>query len=235
MTQNFTRLKTLQELDSDLKTLRDNLEEVPKRIKHLQDETARAESALATVQGDITEHKKQYKLADVELKAAEEKIATYSVQLYSAKTNEQYKAFLKEIETQKKTKQGIEDRMIVLMEESEALERQRVSVEKTHSELKADSEKKVKSLEEEKAELEAAIAEREKHRAEVLDGLDSQLLKLYERIRAKKSGIAVVVASDGKCQGCFNPVPAQRVLEIARQDRVYTCEACGRILLPDDK
>jgi predicted nucleic acid-binding Zn-ribbon protein len=231
----FIQLRALQELDTDLKTLTDRATEVPKRIEKLRSDLERAKARLETAQAGITDHKKQLKLAEVELKAAEDKITTYSVQLYSAKTNEQYKAFLKEIETQKKGKSAVEDRMIVLMEESEVLERERVAAEKEHAELAQDTEGKVKSLEAELVEIKAAVTEREANRKELAAAMPATLLKHYERIRRNKAGLAVVTSKGDRCGGCLNPVPAQRLLEIAREDRVYTCEACGRILVPDKK
>jgi len=80
------------------------------------------------------------------------------VQLYSAKTNEQYKAFLKEIESQKRQKNSIEDRMIVLMEETEALDRKVKQNERDSAELDSETTRKVEMLENEKKEIEAAIA-----------------------------------------------------------------------------
>lgn len=235
MKQQYIQLRALQELDTDLRTLNDRATEVPKRIAALRGDLDRAKSRLEQAQAGITDHKKQYKLAEVELKAAEDKITTYSVQLYSAKTNEQYKAFLKEIEGQKKAKSAVEDRMIVLMEESEVLERERVAAEKEHTELARDTEGKVKALESELAELTKATAERETHRTELAEALPPALLKHYERVRRNRAGLAVVSCKDERCNGCFNPVPAQRLLEIERADHIYTCEACGRILVPEQQ
>lgn len=233
MKESFLRLRALQEVDLELRTLTNNLDKLPARIKKLQSDAADAKTTLERTVADILEHKKQYKLSEVELKAADEKISAYSVQLYSAKTNEQYKAFLKEIEAQKKLKSGVEDKMIVLLEEAEALEQKRVTAEKDDGQLATESERKVKVLEAEQAELTAAIAEREKLRQEALEALPADLLKVYERIRKNKGGVAVVTTENERCNGCFNPVPAQRLLEIERQDRIYTCEACGRILVTE--
>ncbi len=235
MKQTFQQLRALQEIDTDLKTLRTKTDEIPKRIEKLQQEAARAKTELESTLQEITGHKKDYKLAELELKTAEEKITSYSVQLYSAKTNEQYKAFLKEIETQKKLKSGVEDRMITLMEEAEALEQKRQTTEKEDAQLETETVRKVKALEAEKQELEAAVTERENQRAELVQALPKSAVKLYERIRSRKGGLAVVTTRHERCNGCMNPVPPQRLLEIQRQDRIYTCEACGRILVSDNK
>jgi len=229
--QAFEHLWTLQQLDTELRTLSDKLSQIPSRVGDLKKAAAAIKAELDQAKTDIIEHKKQYKLCEVDLKATEEKVAGYSVQLYSAKTNEQYKAFLKEIETQKKLKNGIEDRMIVLMEESEALDRKVKENEKSGAELDAETTRKVELLENEKKELEAAIAARQQQREATVAAIPVDLLKRYERVRASKGGIAVATVRKERCSGCMSPIPAQRILEVDRQDRLYLCEACGRILI----
>jgi len=231
MKQSFHLLWALQQLDTELRTLGDKLNQIPSRVDDLKGAAAAIRAELDQAKVDITEHKKQYKLAEVELKAAEEKIAGYSVQLYSAKTNEQYKAFLKEIDCQKKLKNGIEDRMIVLMEETEALDRKVKENEKKSVELEAETARKVQMLENEQKELEAAITTRREQRETTSAAVPPDLLKRYERVRASKGGIAVATVRKERCSGCLSPIPAQRILEVDRQDRLYLCEACGRILI----
>jgi len=233
--QVLGQLQALQALDTELRTLRTKLAEVPTRIEKLKADADSVRTELASTEQSITEHRKQYKLAEVELRSAEEKIAGYSVQLYSAKTNEQYKAFLKEIETQKRLKSEVEDRMIQLMEESESLESHRGDTARDSATLEDENSRKVGVLEAEQRELESAIAEREEHRKALVEELPAQVTRLYDRIHRNKGGLAVVTTENERCNGCMNPVPPQRLLEIEREDRIYTCEACGRILLSSKK
>jgi predicted nucleic acid-binding Zn-ribbon protein len=229
--QSFELLWALQQLDTELRTLNDKLSQIPSRVSDLKKAAAAIRAELDRSKADIIEHKKQYKLSEVDLKATEEKVAGYSVQLYSAKTNEQYKAFLKEIETQKKLKNGIEDRMIVLMEETEALDRKVKENEKNGAELDAETTRKVELLASEKQELDAAIATRQQQREATAAAIPADLLKRYERVRASKGGVAVATVRKERCSGCMSPIPAQRILEVDREDRLYLCEACGRILI----
>ena len=231
MKQSFQLLWALQQLDSELHTLSDRLAQIPFRVDDLKKAAAAIKTELDQAKVAITEHKKQSRLSEVELKSTEEKVAGYSVQLYSAKTNEQYKAFLKEIENQKKLKNGIEDRMIVLMEETEALDRKVKANEKESAELDSETTRKVEMLENEKRELEAAIATRQQQRETTAAAIPAELLKRYERVRASKGGIAVATVRKERCSGCLSPIPAQRIVEVERQDHLYLCEACGRILI----
>jgi hypothetical protein len=229
--QSFELLWALQQLDTELRTLSEKLSQIPSRVNDLKKTAAAIKAELDQAKVDIIEHKKQYKLCEVELRSTEEKAAGYSVQLYSAKTNEQYKAFLKEIEGQKKQKNSIEDRMIVLMEETEALDRKVKANEKESAELDSETTRKVEMLENEQKELEAAIATRQQQRETTAAAIPDELLKRYERVRANKGGIAVATVRKERCSGCLSPIPAQRIVEVDRQDRLYLCEACGRILI----
>ncbi|MBN2464483.1 hypothetical protein JXD38_02500 [candidate division WOR-3 bacterium] len=231
MKESFQLLWALQQLDTELRTLTDKLSQIPSRVDDLKKAAATIKSDLDQAKSDIIEHKKNYKLCEVELKGTEEKAAGYSVQLYSAKTNEQYKAFLKEIEGQKKLKNTIEDQMIVLLEETEALDRKVRENEKKSAELDTETSRKVEMLEAEKKEIGAAIATRQEQREKTAAAIPAELIKRYERVRANKGGIAVATVRKERCSGCLSPIPAQRILEIERQDRLYLCEACGRILI----
>lgn len=235
MKESFQHLWALQQLDIELRTLTEKLGQIPSRVDDLKKAAAAIKADLDQAKLDITDHKKQYKLSEVELKGTEEKVAAYSVQLYSAKTNEQYKAFLKEIDAQKKQKSSIEDRMILLMEETEALDRKVKDNEKKSAELDAETARKVELLENEKKELEAAIATRREQRETTVTAIPADLLKRYERVRASKGGIAVATVRKERCSGCLSPIPAQRILEIERQDHLYLCEACGRILIVEQE
>ena len=46
--------------------------------------------------------------------------------------------------------------------------------------------------------------------------------------------MAVVPVKKGACGGCFNRVPPQKLLELRQNDRLYTCERCGRIIVSDE-
>jgi hypothetical protein len=229
--QSFELLWALQQLDTELRTLNEKLGQIPSRVNDLKKAAAAIKAELDQAKVDILEHKKQYKLCELDLRGTEEKVAGYSVQLYSAKTNEQYKAFLKEIETKKKQKNSIEDRMIVLMEETEALDRKVKLNEKESTELDSETTRKVEMLESEKTELDAAIAARKQQRETTAAAIPAELLKRYERVRANKGGVAVATVRKERCSGCLSPIPAQRIVEVDRQDHLYLCEACGRILI----
>ncbi len=53
----------------------------------------------------------------------------------------------------------------------------------------------------------------------------------YERLRAKRRGLAVAEAVDGRCSACHMALRLQFYQELRiSTDEVMFCESCGRIL-----
>jgi len=231
MEENLARLWVLQVLDNEIDVLSRQAEKIPHDIETLRFQVTTLHQGIEKTKQHLLELKKEYKLAEVDLKASEDKISQYSVQLYSAKTNEQYKAFLNEIEAQKRSKAELEERMIAILEETETTEG---SIKIHQSELEQaerNARSEIENLEATKRTLDQEIKSRGEERANIISQLHKEFLRIYERIKTGKGGIAVVGITDERCGGCLTPLPPQLVEEVHKQDRLIFCEYCGRILI----
>lgn len=234
MIEILNRLLQLQQLDNELAILENKSKDLPRRIEGIQLVLENKKSEQNTRHQNLVDSKKKYKLLEVDLKEAEDKIGQFSAQLYSAKNNEQYKAFLKEIEVQKKIKSNIEDSMIEALDNIENDEREIKHLEKEIVEIEKETNEKIAVLKKEEEAIHQAIKERAKVREEVSKLLGKDILAIYERIRKNKGGIAVVMVENERCGGCLNPLPAQKILEIRKNERIHFCEYCGRITIAPD-
>jgi predicted nucleic acid-binding Zn-ribbon protein len=78
-------------------------------------------------------------------------------------------------------------------------------------------------------ELEHLTAER----ARTADGIPSDLLGTYDRLRARLDGVAVAHLNGNRCDGCHLTLPAvelDRIRHLPPQ-AIVTCDQCGRILV----
>ncbi|MBS4015011.1 MAG: hypothetical protein KGZ86_01015, partial [Candidatus Latescibacteria bacterium] len=231
MLEIFEKLLRLQQIDNELTILENKSKEMPRRIEGILLVSEDKKKEFASHQQHIIELKKKYKLTEVDLKETEDKISQYSTQLYSAKTNDQYKAFLKEIENQKKQKNTIEDKLIDVMDNIETTEHESKQIETEMAEIEKETQARVAVIKSEQENVKLAIEERSKTRADLCSTIGKETLAIYERIRKGKAGLAVVTIMDERCQGCLNPLPAQKILEIKKNERLHFCEYCGRIIV----
>jgi len=226
-------LKELQAADIELHELTAQRDAIPAKIAGLEEEIAGLHQRFEETKSALSDARKELKLAELDLASREETIARYNSQLFSAKTNEEYKAFLKEIETAERGKRETEDKIITLMER---IEQEEARLTEREAERETEERKKRKEIEEVKAsqaELDTHIEKvRDKYnrlRAEVPD----DVLVIYDRIKKNKGKVAVAhILEDNRCSACLNPVPAQKAIEVAHSDVLLFCEYCGRILTP---
>lgn len=83
------------------------------------------------------------------------------------------------------------------------------------------------------ATLQEELAGVEAKRATTAEGLPSDLMKLYERIRTTKGGVGAAALRGRRCLGCSLDVNASDMVRIAKasMDEVLRCEECDRILV----
>ena len=221
----------LQDLDNRIGELQREISTLPKHIAAIE---RALESHLRKLEADraaLAANQRERKSQDAAIQVQEQKTSHLKTQMLEAKTNDQYRAFQKEIDFCQKDVRKAEDRILVLMEESEPLE---ANVRLAESALQEEK-RKVESEKQEARQrtsddqqtLTALRADRESVVADVKPGVYSS----YERLRAKRRGLAVAEAIEGRCSACHMALRLQFYQELRiSTDEVMFCESCGRIL-----
>ena len=220
----------LQDLDKSIAELQAEISAFPKHIALIE---RTLDSHLRKLEADraaLTANQRERKSLEGAIQAQEQKISKLRDQMMEAKTNEQYRAFQKEIDYCQQEIRKAEDRILDLMGESDPLEQ---NVKAAEAALKVEKQK----VEQEKdaarrrtAEDQAALAELQSARTAVVSDLPPNIYLTYERVRAKRKGVAVAEAVDGRCSACHISLRLQFYQELRGTGQVMLCESCGRIL-----
>ncbi len=234
MKRKLRLLSTLQKIDLDLDELYELRGDLPIRVEKLREK-------VETVRNSINEHEDFLKKGTADRARREkeslallEKIEKLKDQQLQVRNNREYDALTSEIELAEKTIDEYEEEMEAFARQAEELRSELEGLDKELKVLEADleeQEQQYKEILESTADEEAELKhEREK----IIRRLESSDIEAYERIRDAKGGKAVVEVRRESCSGCYNVVPPQRILEIKRDDRLFFCEHCGRILVSED-
>lgn len=155
----------------------------------------------------------------------------FKAQLYQVRNNKEYDALTKEIDhTEDQVKKleaennGLADLSKSLTDEIEEVSPQLDTLNEELKEKQADLKEIIKANEKEETKLRA-------NRKQIVDQTKKSDYAAYMRIRKAKKGRAVVTIKRSACSGCHNIVPSQRQLEIRRNNKLFFCEYCGRILV----
>ncbi len=215
------QLDQLEELRGDLPLAVQGLEE---RINELQ-------RIITTREQEKQEclDKRTNNESEIELKQENQK--KFKAQLYAVRNNKEYDALTKEIDNT--------DVQITKMElENDSLADQSKKIQTEIDELTPMLEELQKELKEKEADLKVIIKANEREEAKLKaerEKIEPQIRKpdyaAYIKIRKAKRGVAVATIKRSACSGCNNVVPSQRQLEIRRNNKLFYCEYCGRILV----
>lgn len=228
-------LVQLQGIDTEIYILRSEKESKPNEIKALEAAFEEKKQHLSDLEKTSLELQKQKKDKELELSSKEESIKKLQSQLYQLKTNNEYKAMLKQIDDTKADASVIEDKILELFDQIDktkndiAQEKQRLQEEeKILNAKKKNVQDRIKEIDERLAQLEA-------QREQIIPDVNPKLFAQYERVLLNRDGLAIVAVKDNSCRGCNMFVPPQVINLIKMYERIVTCEVCNRILYIEDE
>jgi predicted nucleic acid-binding Zn-ribbon protein len=229
----YSDLKTLidlQRVDQEIAQLSSQIETFPSQIQAIEKQLNDFIHAHEERQHRLSANQKERRDMEGEIQLIRQKISKHKDQLYQVKTNEQYRAMLKEIEGEEGNIRRIEDRILEKMIDSEELQEQ---VDEAAGRLDAEKAR----VAGEKATLEAAAKasseQRDlsvRERQELAGKLNQDVLVHYERVRKGRGGRALAEVREGKCMGCNVLLRPQLYYDVRAGDGLYECENCARIL-----
>ena len=220
----------VQQLDQRLAELTVLIDSLPTQIQTLQSQLDDFIHTHEERKKRLAANLKERKDLEGDVKVIQEKIAKHKDQLYQVKTNEQYRAMLKEIEGEEGNIRRIEDQILEEMIEAEDLQKH---VQEAAARLEGEKARVATEIRRLQDERQKDLGEHERlqtRRKEVAAVLGESVLALYERIRSNRSGMAVVEVQDGLCTACNVRLRPQVYNDVRRGDAVLTCENCSRIL-----
>ena len=234
MNPDLKKLIRLQQVDLSIQELRDRLAGLPALSRSLDDKLTLTRTNLERAKSGLEANQAQRRNLEGEVAVVRTKTERYRDQLMSVKTNDEYRALLKEIEFHQGAVQKTEDEILDLMEEAEGLER---GVRAAEDRLKEEQRRvKLERLQLEEASRRDAgtLDSYAKERKEFEVSITSEILLQYERIRKARSGVAVADARDEACAVCNVRLRPQCFQEIRSNERIIVCESCNRILYDPD-
>jgi len=233
----YNRLKVLYQLqlvDDQLDKLEELRGDLPNMVNSLQSKIDELNNEIKTKSTEQEESVEKRSQNEEEVEKLKESQKKFKAQLYQVRNNKEYDALTKEIDHS-------EEQISKLTAENDALADSSKSLSVQIEEIKPALEELQKELTERDADLKEIIKANEVEETKLLEArkkVEEQIKKpdisVYMRIRKAKKGKAVSTIKRSACSGCHNIVPSQRQLEIRRNNRLFTCEYCGRILVSQE-
>jgi predicted nucleic acid-binding Zn-ribbon protein len=227
------KLYELQQVDSALAradTHRRGLDDgAAKRV-----EIKGAASRLEALNRNLAAAQTRLRTLDLEVQSLRAKAGKLEADMYSGRIGnpKELSAMQEDVAAIGRRVQHLEDESLAVMEEVESREAERRRAQEELKAAEAALARVVEAYERDSGDADREIASLTARREVLAAEVDEAVLRRYERLRAAKSGVAVVEVKGGICVGCHVAVPERLVSRLGRDpDLLAACDGCGRLLV----
>ncbi len=227
-------LVNLQETDTSIIKKRVFIEKIPLRVFEVDQPLKEAKADLEKLRQKTESLVKKKRNKELLLEEINEKIRKMKARVSELKTNKEYQAHLKEMESFEGEIAAVEEEILVVMEELDAAMKLQKSKE---VDVQAETEKLnvfKKQLDEEVLKYESELKGLREQRVGLVESIDTDIYDKYMLLLKTGSGVAVTQAKNELCTGCNMNIPPQLYVEIKKNEEVIQCPQCLRILFYPD-
>jgi len=232
--EELKKLLEVQKLDEEIYNIKRELEEIPGKLAEYDRLIKEKEGMFKESDDRLKRLLLKKKDQEIELNAKEESIKKHQAQLLQLKTNQEYTAMQKEINSITADRSVLEEEIINLFDEIESAEKKLKEDKENYQAEKTNIEAEKKKVDEGKKKMEGDLANIEGQRAELVKGVNKEILSKYERILKAKDGCALVKIEHDSCGGCNMTLPPQVIDQVKMKRDMILCGNCSRVLYSEE-
>ncbi len=231
MSHPLEPIYALQKKDRRLIRIMREIRDIPQRKGDIEAQLAGSAQKLEIALDSKKHTEASLKELELEVESLKEKITKYKHQQMEVKTNDQYRAFVKEIGVVEREIGELEEKEIELMEDLEKGKSIIAECEEKLDGEKAGIADELAELDARSDELNGQLKKMKADRARAAELCDKAILQKYTRIMNNKRDFAVVMVEAGNhCGGCHMKLPPQVANDARNPTKIVGCNFCGRIV-----
>jgi predicted nucleic acid-binding Zn-ribbon protein len=232
------RLLEVQALDTRAAQLAHQRRTLPAHaaVADLASQLADLEGAVVTSRTAVGDLRRELAKAEGDVEQVRTRAARDRARLDSPAVGaKDAQALTSELAALARRQADLEEVELEVMERLEAHESALAELTAARDALLAQQDVAQTALTAELAAVDQQVADVAAERVNAVQGIDSGLVTLYEKLRGQLDGLAIARLRGRRCEGCrleLNPTDVAH-LNAAPPEQVVRCEECGRILVRD--
>jgi len=223
-------LAELQRVDQDIKCNSEAVETRRSALGQLDAQIAAQRELVVKAEAELAALERRQRELDAQLTDAEAKTKDRRMRIARIRNEKELGLVRREIDALKEVTNAAETELLALMEQGD---QRRTAVEAARQALAAVEAARASAAEELEVTITrvAGALEADRSRRDtLLATVDADLHRRYELLFSRRGGMAVVGVRGGTCQGCHMHVPPQLFNQIQRNEQIFLCPSCQRIL-----
>ena len=224
-------LYRLQQVDSQMDQIYARLNTIRETLEN-NEELRAANNAVSKAEARHKEASSSLKQSEAEVEKQRIKIEQTEANLYSGSVHnpKELQDLQMDVASLKKYLVTLEERelevMIQVEEAEKVLQSANEKAEQTRTRLKEQN----ADLTNESETLNKDLQRLESERNAVTSNIDEGSIKVYDKLRQQKRGVAVTSISENSCDACGSTVIASQQQNARSNSQLVYCSTCGRIL-----
>lgn len=230
MQKQLQLLRDLQELDTEKKVVEierqtglDEQQVLNAELERLQEMVDSLAEEIGGLESEKSELAKAMELEQQNIERSEGRLP-------QIKTQKEYIAVLKEVDTAKKLAKELQDQIDTKNETLASLNSEKSEKDDEFTQAKEQASERCAEIDASLVSVTEQLDEMERQRKALLQDLPTKLRKRYELLMSRRGGVAVVEASGGACLGCHMHLPPQLFNSLFVVKEIQTCPHCNRLL-----
>jgi len=229
------RLLDLQAEDTAILRLNERRASLPEaaRLAEVNAKLDELNSDVAIAQKKNDEQGREQNRLEGEIELLEQKIAKEEQRMFSGGVSnpKELASLQAEVESLKRKRSTLEDELLEVMERKEDAAATLESLQSEQVASSTESAELTRTVAGLTADIDAELARHGGARAQVAADLPSDLLGLYDKLRAQKSGVGAARLKGGTCEGCHTKLPQSELERIRAEGGLQRCDNCRRIVV----
>lgn len=227
----LSALYRLQRIDLDIDQQQTKLAAINVKLAN-SPEVQQAQAQLGAAQEVLASERKRAKALDDENKSLTAKISQEEERLYSGKVKNtrELSDLQTEIAALKSKREKMDEAQLAAMDAVEGAEKIEAAARQNLAKVEASRATEQADLFKERDHLNALIVDLQGARASSTSVIDTNDLAIYESLRKRKRGVAIVELTNSTCKGCGESQSSSRIQMVKQEAEMVRCTSCERIL-----
>lgn len=223
-------LRELQSLDQQLKQLEEKRSQLENAVTEQRQKMAKVQEMVDGLADEMEGIQARRRELTGVVAEEEQKIERSDGRLPEIKTQKEYVAVLKEIDTAKAMIRDLQAQLAEIDAQLESIGNDRNEKEDELASLAEAVEAKQAEVDAEMSGFSANVTEMTNRREELLEKIPGGVRKRYQVLISRRGGKAVVEARHGACTGCNMQLPPQLYNSLFKVDKPQYCPHCNRLI-----
>jgi predicted nucleic acid-binding Zn-ribbon protein len=228
--KQIEQLIILQEVDDDLLTVLDEIEQAPKELLDLEAQMGKFDDRRDQIEEKLSILKEQKKKLAVEIEEDAGRIKKSKNKLMMVGNTKEYHAMMREMDSLEKLNRMRDDEQEAVREELLRQDEATTNLNQEMSGVKEQYSALKTTLDERLAQANKKLDSLNRKRKKACKAVPPPILGRYEFIRERMENPVIVPVAGGVCKGCNIMIPPQSYNDLQKGHQILSCPNCQRLI-----